>query len=185
MTLNDHFKILSEMEENDRDTYLTHLELKNYGSSELTETEMWILSQAASNNEYLTNKLKEADELTLDKEAPVEKPTIDSGVDSTTDSSDTTNDDLTLDTPSDTDNTDTGSSDTGSSDTDNTDTDNTDTDNTDTGSSDTDKSKKKIETSKEGIGILPLLGEIQEKLATGKPSEVELAALKAIKKLVD
>ena len=175
MTLNDHFKILSEMEENDRDTYLTHLELKNYGSSELTETEMWILSQAASNNEYLTNKLKEADELTLDKEAPVEKPTIDSGVDSTTDSSDTTNDDLTLDTPSDTDNTDT----------DNTDTDNTDTDSSDTDSSDTDKSKKKIETSKEGIGILPLLGEIQEKLATGKPSEVELAALKAIKKLVD
>ena len=168
------------MEENDRDTYLTHLELKNYGSSELTETEMWILSQAASNNEYLTNKLKEADELTLDKEAPVEKPTIDSGVDSTTDSSDTTNDDLTLDTPSDTGSSDTGSSDTGSSDTDNTDTDNTDTD-----SSDTDKSKKKIETSKEGIGILPLLGEIQEKLATGKPSEVELAALKAIKKLVD
>ena len=45
------------------------------------------------------------------------------------------------------------------------------------------KDEKKIETSIEGVGILPLLAEIQEKLANGKPSEIELAALKAMKKL--
>ncbi len=45
------------------------------------------------------------------------------------------------------------------------------------------KEEKKIETSIEGVGILPLLAEIQEKLANGKPSEIELAALKAMKKL--
>ena len=45
------------------------------------------------------------------------------------------------------------------------------------------KDEKKIETSIEGVGILPLLAEIQEKIANGKPSEIELAALKAMKKL--
>jgi len=185
MTLTDHIKTLSEMEENDRDTYLTHLEIKNYGSSELTETEMWILSQAASNNEYLTNKLKEADELSLDTEAPVEptveptvEPEVDLGMDTPTDTTDisTSNDDLSIDTPTEDPTvepevdleTDTP----------------TDSENTPSDSNTTEEPKKEIETSKAGIGILPLLGEIQEKLANGKPSEVELAALKAIKKLV-
>jgi len=43
--------------------------------------------------------------------------------------------------------------------------------------------ESKIETSLEGAGILPLLAEIQDKLANGKPSEMEIAALKALKKL--
>ena len=170
MNLNDHIKILSEMEANDRNTYIDHLEIKNYGSSELTETDMWILSQAAENNEYLTGKLKEAEELSLDTEAPEEEVTIEPELDLGTDTS--TEDELSLDTPSDDTelSLDTPAEDELSLDTP-----------TDTPS---EEPKEEIETSKAGIGILALLGEIQEKLATGKPSEVELAALKALKKLV-
>ena len=184
MNLNDHIKILSEMEANDRNTYIDHLEIKNYGSSELTETDMWILSQAAENNEYLTGKLKEAEELSLDTEAPEEEVTIEPELDLGTDTS--TEDELSLDTPSDDTelSLDTPAEDELSLDTP------TDTPAEDELSLDTptdtpsEEPKEEIETSKAGIGILALLGEIQEKLATGKPSEVELAALKALKKLV-
>ena len=47
----------------------------------------------------------------------------------------------------------------------------------------TETTSPEIETSLEGAGILPLLAQIQDALASGKPSEVELAALKAMKKM--
>lgn len=167
--MNKHLKKLAEIDELERVNYVEMLELKNYGSNELTETEMWVLTNASKNSEYLTAKLKEGEELTLDDEAPEENANGDDA-DLTLDDTDS-NTDLTDNVEENTEEGDLTLDDTNSNTTPNTDSDNTD--------------KKKIETSKEGIGILPLLGEIQEKLATGKPSEVELAALKALKKLVD
>ena len=204
MKLNQYIRILAEMEESKRSTFIDHLEIKNYGSNELTETDMWILTNVAKNSEYLKSKLREAEELSLDKEAPEETSGdtgADSGLDTPTEgelSLDTSSkptpeggNELSLDTPAE----DELSLDTPSKPTpeggnelsldvspnavggeDST---------LDTSSETDDTQKKEIQTSKVGIGILPLLAEIQKKLANGRPSEVEIAALKAIKKLVD
>jgi len=204
MKLNQYIRILAEMEESKRSTFIDHLEIKNYGSNELTETDMWILTNVAKNSEYLKSKLREAEELSLDKEAPEEASGdtgADSGLDTPTEgelSLDTSSkptpeggNELSLDTPAE----DELSLDTPSKPTpeggnelsldvspnavggeDST---------LDTSSETDDTQKKEIQTSKVGIGILPLLAEIQKKLANGRPSEVEIAALKAIKKLVD
>jgi len=161
------------MEMTDRPSFIEHLEIKNYGSNELTETDMWILTNASQNAEYLDNKLREADELSLDTEAPSEESEEELTLD--TPSTDT---ELTLDTPSE-ETTSTPTEGEGEAEL------TLDTPSEETTSTPTEgEAEGEIETSKEGIGILPLLGEIQEKLANGKPSEVELAALKAIKKLV-
>jgi len=186
MNVTRYIKELSLLEESERKSYIAHLEIKNYGSNELTETEMWILTNASQNAEYLNDKLKEAEELSLDLEAPEEteeKVTIEP--DLTVDDNESNDEELSLDIPSESEPT-TEIDSNNDNDTElSLDVSDEESNQPDEVSTDKDASEKKeIETSKEGIGILPLLGEIQEKLANGKPSEVELAALKALKKLV-
>ena len=161
--INKHIKKLSTLQESDRSIYIDQLEIKNYGSNELTETDMWMLKRAATQENYLNHKLYEVESLSLDMEAPEES------------------DELSLDDASSTEPEIEISSDI---DVDISDEHITPPENETDISDDEPSDDGKIETSKEGIGILALLGEIQEKLANGKPSEVELAALKAIKKLV-
>lgn len=183
MKIIDYLRQLSEVPFDDRMRMVESINIQNYGSSSLSETDMWILRTAADNAEYLEKKLKEADDLTLDKEAPsendeeltldepksddelsLEKPTSsDKGDELSLDEPDDDSDDLSLDEPDDDD----LSLD----------------DNSEKPKESDKKDKEEIETSVEGAGILPLLAEIQDKLANGKPSEMELAALKAMKKL--
>lgn len=163
MKINKYLKQMSEISLDERSHYVESVNIHNYGSGVLSETDMWILRTAADNAEYLENKLKEADELTLDKEAPSEndeeltldEPSSDEEL-SLDEPSESGEDELSLDSEEKTEKTD---------------------------DSIEDGEKPEIETSLEGAGILPLLAEIQDKLANGKPSEVELAALKALKKL--
>jgi len=187
MNITRYIQELSLLEESERKSYITHLEIKNYGSNELTETEMWILTNASQNAEYLNDKLKEAEELSLDLEAPEETEEVTIEPDLTVDD-ESDSEELSLDIPINPESATEIDSDT-TNDEKNTelslDISDEESSENDQVSTDKDSSEKKeIETSKEGIGILPLLGEIQEKLANGKPSEVELAALKALKKLV-
>ena len=177
----EYLKQLSETPIEKREMFIESMKIRSYSSPEISETDIWILSIAAENNEYLEKKLKEAEELSIDTEAPEEDEeeltldspeeelTLDEPEETSTEdeedeksvddseeelSIDSPEEELTLDEPEETD------------------------------SKDSSDEKDEIETSKEGIGILPLIAEIQEKLASGKPSEVELAALKALKKLV-
>ena len=159
----------------------------------LSETDMWILRTAAENVEYLNHKLKEAETSTLGKdlEAPEEELlTLDDTNTASIDnaSTETEETELSLDDTAETDTSELSLDDT----TEETELSLDDTAETDTSELSLDdtssepkeeKDEKKIETSIEGVGILPLLAEIQEKLANGKPSEIELAALKAMKKL--
>jgi len=199
----EYLKVLSETKTDDRAFFLETLKMKNYADVELSEQDMWVLTNASQDDEYMQIKLKEADELSLDTEAPSEtgeELSLDTPSEETPTETDATEkltlaapaeetptetdgEELSLDTPSEETPTETDgeelSLDAPSEETPT----ETDAD----GDADGDASeepKKEVETSKEGIGILPLLGEIQDKLANGKPSEVELAALKAIKKLV-
>ena len=156
----EHLKMLSDTPIDEREMFLETIKMMSYSSTELTEHDMWILTTASENSDYLYGKLKEADEMSLDTEAPTETDelTLDApeegGEELTLDAPEEGGEELTLDAP------------------------------TETETTEPTEEKEEIETSKEGIGILPLLGEIQDKLANGKPSEVELAALKALKKLV-
>ena len=203
--LEDYLKQLSEIPAEERQIFIEALTIKNYGSNELSETSMWILNTAAGNADYLENKLKENEAMTLDTEAPAEQSeelTLDTpseetpteGGETPTEGGETPTEggetapeggetapeggetapegELTLDTPSEETPTEGGEELS------------LDTTTEEPDSTETTEEKEEIETSKEGIGILALIGEIQEKLANGKPTEVELAALKALKKLV-
>ena len=169
MKVADYIRRLASADENERINVVESINIQNYAMNMLSETDMWILRTAAENVEYLNHKLKEAETSTLGKdlEAPEEELlTLDD-----------TNTELSLDDTAETDTSELSLDDT------------TETEETELSLDDTssnpkeEKEEKKIETSIEGVGILPLLAEIQEKLANGKPSEIELAALKAMKKL--
>ena len=138
-------KIMNEVEKKD---FLSQMIIKNYANNMLTEHDMWILTKAINDEQYLDSKL-------LEDEAPEEAnlEVVDS----------LEIDDMELSSNPDT------------SDVDN---------NIDSIEAST-ENEEGIETSKAGIGILAMLGEIQDKLANGKPSEMEIAAIKALKKLVD
>ena len=156
MKVADYIRRLASADENERINVVESINIQNYAMNMLSETDMWILRTAAENVEYLNHKLKEAETSTLGKdlEAPEEELlTLDD-----------TNTELSLDDTAETDTSELSLDDTSSN-------------------PKEEKEEKKIETSIEGVGILPLLAEIQEKLANGKPSEIELAALKAMKKL--
>ena len=158
MKVADYIRRLASADENERINVVESINIQNYAMNMLSETDMWILRTAAENVEYLNHKLKEAETSTLGKdlEAPEEEL-------------------LTLDD---------NDTDIVSNDNASTETEETELSLDDTSSNPkVEKDEKKIETSIEGVGILPLLAEIQEKLANGKPSEIELAALKAMKKL--
>jgi len=197
--INKHIKKLSTLQESDRSIYIDQLEIKNYGSNELTETDMWMLKRAATQENYLNHKLYEVESLSLDMEAPEESDELSLDDASSTepelslDDASSTEPELSLDDASSTEpelSLDDASSTepeieiSSDIDVDISDEHITPPENETDISDDEPSDDGKIETSKEGIGILALLGEIQEKLANGKPSEVELAALKAIKKLV-
>lgn len=164
MKLFEYLNRMNEMNNQGRIDFLDHLEMRNLCSAELTENDMWILTHSASNNEYLQSKLSE-EELSVETEAPDETvvPAVPFDPPSATPT--------TTQTPTD---------------------DDKDKDDEDEDEDEDDKEEEeeeeedddKIETSKEGIGVLALLGEIQEKLAAGKPSPVEIAAIKALRKLV-
>jgi hypothetical protein len=208
MKVYTYLKQLSETPVEERDTFIESMKMRSYSSPEVTETDIWILTTANENAEYLESKLKEADELSLDTEAPAEvsseeeltldAPTedtpaeggeelsldapaeeapTDSGEELSLDTPAEGGEELSLDAPAEEAPTDSGeelSLDAPAE----------ETDATETTEETPAEEKEEIETSKAGIGILSLIGEIQEKLANGKPSEVELAALKALKKLV-
>ena len=201
-----YLKKLSETSESGRSDLVELFRLKNYGSNELSENAMWILTTASKNNEYLTSKLQE--ELSLDSEAPAEDDEEELSLDTPTEGGE---EELSFDDePSDEEVPAEGSEEELSFDDEPTEGDvSSDTEATETPtegdeeelsfddeSSDEDadlttdvpedeetEEEPKIETSLAGVGILPLIAEIQDKLANGKPSEVELAALKAMKKL--
>lgn len=174
MKINTYLKKMYDVSLDERSNFVESVNIHNYASGILSETDMWILRTAADNAEYLENKLKEADELTLDKEAPSENEE-DLNLDETSE-----DEELSLEEP-----TESGEKELSLDDI--TDDDPLSLDNEDKlktqSDSAEDDEKPKIETSLEGAGILPLLADIQDKLANGKPSEVELAALKALKKL--
>lgn len=136
------------MNEVEKKDFLSQMIIKNYANNMLTEHDMWILTKAINDEQYLDSKL-------LEDEAPEEAnlEVVDS----------LEIDDMELSSNPDT------------SDVDN---------NIDSIEAST-ENEEGIETSKAGIGILAMLGEIQDKLANGKPSEMEIAAIKALKKLVD
>ena len=209
-----YLKKISSVDFNQRMDLIENLKIKNYGTNELSETEMWILTNAADNAAYLNKKLRENNKLTLDVEAPEENQTtlstepsadselsfgdevtqptddqelslddeteelsFDDEVTQPTDDQELSLDDETEELSLD-DETEELSLD------DETEELSLDEEPPQSVESDSDDSEdSKIETSIAGVGILPLLGEIQDKLANGKPSEVELAALKAMKKL--
>ena len=208
MKVADYIRRLASADENERINVVESINIQNYAMNMLSETDMWILRTAAENVEYLNHKLKEAETSTLGKdlEAPEEELlTLD---DTNTelsldDTAETDTSELSLDDTTETEETELSLDDTAETDTselsldDTTETEETELSLDDTAETDTseislddtssnpkeEKEEKKIETSIEGVGILPLLAEIQEKLANGKPSEIELAALKAMKKL--
>ncbi len=208
MKVADYIRRLASADENERINVVESINIQNYAMNMLSETDMWILRTAAENVEYLNHKLKEAETSTLGKdlEAPEEELlTLDdtSTVSNDNASTETEETELSLDDTTETEETELSLDDTAETDTSElslddtaeTDTselsldDTTETEETELSLDDTssnpkeEKDEKKIETSIEGVGILPLLAEIQEKLANGKPSEIELAALKAMKKL--
>ena len=208
MKVADYIRRLASADENERINVVESINIQNYAMNMLSETDMWILRTAAENVEYLNHKLKEAETSTLGKdlEAPEEELlTLDdtSTVSNDNASTETEETELSLDDTAETDTSELSLDDTTETeetelsldDTAETDTselsldDTTETEETELSLDDTssepkvEKDEKKIETSIEGVGILPLLAEIQEKLANGKPSEIELAALKAMKKL--
>ena len=208
MKVADYIRRLASADENERINVVESINIQNYAMNMLSETDMWILRTAAENVEYLNHKLKEAETSTLGKdlEAPEEELlTLDDtntelSLDDTaeTDTSELSLDDtaetdtseLSLDDTTETEETELSLDDTAETeetelsldDTAETDTSELSLDDTSSNPKE-EKEEKKIETSIEGVGILPLLAEIQEKLANGKPSEIELAALKAMKKL--
>ena len=175
MRVNAYLQKLANVEESERAELLDTFNMQNYASNILSETDMWILKTAAENSEYLNGKLREAEDLTLDAEAPVEPSSEgeseELSLDTTSSEGESEelslepvedgSDELSLDTPPAED----GSDDTTSSE------------------EESPADGEEIETSLAGVGILPLIAEIQEKIAHGKPSEVELAALKAMKKM--
>ena len=206
MKVADYIRRLASADENERINVVESINIQNYAMNMLSETDMWILRTAAENVEYLNHKLKEAETSTLGKdlEAPEEELlTLDDTNTASIDnaSTETEETELSLDDTAETDTSELSLDDTTEEtelsldDTAETDTselsldDTTETEETELSFGDTssepkeEKDEKKIETSIEGVGILPLLAEIQEKLANGKPSEIELAALKAMKKL--
>ncbi len=196
-----YLKKLSESPVGDRSDMVELIKLKNYGSNELSENEMWILSSAAAHPSYLDQKLKEA---VLDQEAPEEEyvvPDFSSKVAEIAQNDPTAAEfvqsvdaaaaaeeevpaeggdaELSLDAPAEEVPAEGGDAELSldapaeevPAELDTVETD------------EETETEPEIETSLAGVGILPLLAEIQEKLANGKPSEVELAALKAMKKL--
>ena len=182
MKVADYIRRLASADENERINVVESINIQNYAMNMLSETDMWILRTAAENVEYLNHKLKEAETSTLGKdlEAPEEELlTLDDNASTETEETELSLDDteLSLDDTTETDTSELSLDDT------------TETEETELSLDDTssnpkvEKDEKKIETSIEGVGILPLLAEIQEKIANGKPSEIELAALKAMKKL--
>ena len=206
MKVADYIRRLASADENERINVVESINIQNYAMNMLSETDMWILRTAAENVEYLNHKLKEAETSTLGKdlEAPEEElltlddtntASIDNASTETEetelsldDTAETDTSELSLDDTAETEETELSLDDT----TEETELSLDDTAETDTSELSLDdtssepkeeKDEKKIETSIEGVGILPLLAEIQEKLANGKPSEIELAALKAMKKL--
>ena len=195
MKVADYIRRLASADENERINVVESINIQNYAMNMLSETDMWILRTAAENVEYLNHKLKEAETSTLGKdlEAPEEELlTLDdtSTVSNDNASTETEETELSLDDTAETDTSELSLDDTTETDTselsldDTTETEETELSLDDTSSNPKEeKDEKKIETSIEGVGILPLLAEIQEKLANGKPSEIELAALKAMKKL--
>jgi hypothetical protein len=195
MKVADYIRRLASADENERINVVESINIQNYAMNMLSETDMWILRTAAENVEYLNHKLKEAETSTLGKdlEAPEEELlTLDDTNTASIDnaSTETEETELSLDDTAETDTSELSLDDTAETDTselsldDTTETEETELSLGDTSSEPKEeKDEKKIETSIEGVGILPLLAEIQEKLANGKPSEIELAALKAMKKL--
>lgn len=195
MKVADYIRRLASADENERINVVESINIQNYAMNMLSETDMWILRTAAENVEYLNHKLKEAETSTLGKdlEAPEEELLSLDDTDTVSNdnaSTETEETELSLDDTAETDTSELSLDDTAETDTselsldDTTGTEETELSLGDTSSEPKEeKDEKKIETSIEGVGILPLLAEIQEKLANGKPSEIELAALKAMKKL--
>lgn len=168
MKLFEYLNRMALMEDTERVEFLGHLEMRNLGSAELTENDMWILTTASGNNDYLQSKLAE-EELAAETEAPEEAPAVEAPVDTAVTDTVTAEETPTEEVPS---------------------TEETPTEpeaeepTAEETPTEEDSEDAEIETSKEGVGVLAMLGEIQEKLATGKPSAVEVAAIKALKKLV-
>jgi len=175
-----------------------NFEIVNFVSNEISEYNLEILKKAALNEGVLNKLIEDEDiDLSMDEPAPAEdnsNPFDEVDTDSTAEENETDDTENPFDDGSD-DSVDTDTTDTANTEDDpfadettNSDdmTDETDTDpdeDTDDDEDEEDESSN-IETSAEGVGILPLIAEIQKRLANGKPTEVELAALKALRKLV-
>src|SRR5574344_1798222 len=198
MKVADYIRRLASADENERINVVESINIQNYAMNMLSETDMWILRTAAENVEYLNHKLKEAETSTLGKdlEAPEEELlTLDDTNTTSIDnaSTETEETELSLDDTAETEETELSLDDTAETDTSElylddtaeTDTSELSLDNT-TGTEETElslddtssepkeeKDEKKIETSIEGVGILPLLAEIQEKRSEEHTSELQ------------
>jgi len=187
-----YLKKLVEAKTKERTDLVELFEIQNYGSNQLTGHDMWMLKTAAEDDKYLTKKLKEADELSLEVEAPAEDEELTLDPEAPADGTDA---ELSLDTEIPAEDTELSLDAEAPAD-------GTDAElslDTEIPAEDTELSldaeapaeggeapaeDTPMETSVTGVGILPLIAEIQDKLANGKPSEVEIAALKAIGKLL-
>lgn len=151
-----------------------HIKTINYANSELSDHQLWLISESLNDNakitEMLNNLSESGEELSLDLDAPEEPESLDIDLDAEEESESNELDDATI---SDDDNLELPSE-----------------IETPMDSDDSQESNENTaidaeqETSAEGIGVLSLIGEIQSKLANGKPSEVEIAAIKALSKLL-
>jgi len=181
-----YLKEMKNMTLSEKEEYLDKLELKNYISFELTTETLNRLRNIAKDESLFNEYLKEAEE--LEDEAPEETTDVDDlDIDTETtetDTTDTDTDDIDIDTEADATDTDTDADDIDTTDID-TETTETDTEETtDISTNDTVETEEMQSENSEGAGILSLLQEIEKKLNKNKPSEVEKAAYKALKKLM-
>src|SRR5574344_591168 len=170
MKVADYIRRLASADENERINVVESINIQNYAMNMLSETDMWILRTAAENVEYLNHKLKEAETSTLGKdlEAPEEELLSLDDTDTVSNdnaSTETEETELSLDDTAETDTSELSLDDT---------TEETELSLDDTSSEPKEeKDEKKIETSIEGVGILPLLAEIQEKRSEEHTSELQ------------
>jgi hypothetical protein len=206
-------KIIEMKNVEDRKNYIETLKIMIYTGINLSESEIEIIESHINDEKELKKRyldLVVSEELNSDTEPPVEDDELDKlmnddddsddsadSVDSddSADSADSANDNSANDNSDDeldklmNDDDDDNDIADDTSDNDNVD-DDDDKDNVDddagddNDNDDADDDSDEIEMSKEGVGILPLIAEIQKRLSNGKPSPVEIAALKALKKLL-
>jgi hypothetical protein len=151
-------KIIEMKNVEDRKNYIETLKIMIYTGINLSESEIEIIESYINDEKELKKRYLDlviSEELNSDTEPPVEDDELDKLMNDDDDSDDSVD----------------------SADN------NSDNDIADDNSDDDDNADD-LEISREGVGILPLIAEIQKRLANGEPSPIEIAAIKSLKKIL-